>query len=92
MGGAARLRSRGDRPPPAFVDTPQTRLAPARYLTDVTQMDSELGEVFDLAGRCLRPDMLFIYTSDNGGQWPFAKWNLYDAGIRSPLIAVGEAA
>lgn len=74
--------------PPTLVDTPQTRFQRARYLTDVTQMDSELGEVFDLARRRLRPDTLFIYTSDNGGQWPFAKWNLYDAGIRSPLIAV----
>ena len=24
--------------------------------------------------------------ADHGGQWPFGKWNLYDAGIRTPLI------
>ena len=28
-----------------------------------------------------------IYTSDHGSQWPFGKWNLYDYGIRIPLIA-----
>ena len=25
-------------------------------------------------------------TSDHGGQWPFGKWNLYDDGIRTPLV------
>jgi N-sulfoglucosamine sulfohydrolase len=30
---------------------------------------------------------LFIYTSDNGAQWPFSKWSLYDAGIHQPFIA-----
>jgi arylsulfatase A-like enzyme len=30
---------------------------------------------------------LFVYTSDHGAQWPFGKWNLYDAGIRIPFIA-----
>jgi N-sulfoglucosamine sulfohydrolase len=72
--------------PPTFVDTPQTREQRARYLTDVTQMDTELGDVFDLARRRLGRDLLFVYTSDNGGQWPFGKWNLYDAGIRTPLV------
>jgi len=72
--------------PPTLVDTPETRRQWARYLTDVTQMDAELGEVFDLARRRLRPGTLFVYASDNGAQWPFGKWNLYDAGIRCPLI------
>ena len=33
------------------------------------------------------PNILFLYTSDHGAQWPFSKWNLYDAGIRTPFIA-----
>ena len=74
--------------PPTLLDTPQTRRQWARYLTDVTRMDTELGEVFDLARRRLRPGTLFVYSSDNGAQFPFGKWNLYDAGIRCPLIAV----
>jgi uncharacterized sulfatase len=28
-----------------------------------------------------------MYTADQGAQWPFAKWNLYDAGIRTPVLA-----
>ena len=31
-------------------------------------------------------DTLFAFTADQGAQFPFAKWNLYDAGIRAPLI------
>jgi arylsulfatase A-like enzyme len=33
-------------------------------------------------------DSLFIYTTDHGAQWPFSKWDLYDAGIRLPFFAV----
>src|SRR5262249_43680112 len=30
----------------------------------------------------------FLFTSDHGAQFPFGKWNGYDAGIRTALIAV----
>ena len=73
--------------PPTHVDTPETRLMRAHYYTDVTQADTELGEIYDLAQRTLTGSTLFIYTSDHGAQWPFGKWNLYEDGIRSPLIA-----
>ena len=29
---------------------------------------------------------LFMFTGDQGAQFPFSKWNLYDAGIRVPLM------
>ena len=29
---------------------------------------------------------VFVYSSDHGAQWPFGKWNLYDSGIRVPLL------
>lgn len=73
--------------PPTFVDTPQTREFRARYYTDVTKADTMLGQVRALAKEKLGDDVLFIYTSDHGAQWPFGKWNLYDAGIRVPFIA-----
>ncbi|MGQ9576046.1 MAG: sulfatase-like hydrolase/transferase [Thermoguttaceae bacterium] len=75
-------------PPPTFVDTPATREALARYFAAVSRMDSELGQVFDAAQERLGPNTLFLTTSDNGAQFPFGKWNLYDAGTRTPLIAV----
>lgn len=73
--------------PPGYVDTPQTRQARTRYYTDVTKMDHQLGEVYDSVRRHLGNNVLFLSTSDNGAQWPFAKWNLYDAGIRLPMVA-----
>ncbi len=73
--------------PPTFVDTPETREFRARYYTDVSTADRELGEILDLSRRKLGTNILFLYTSDHGAQWPFGKWNLYDAGIRTPFIA-----
>jgi len=74
--------------PPTFIDTPETREFRARYYTAVTRADTLLGEVRDLAKRHFDPaQTLIVYTSDHGGQWPFGKWNLYDSGIRVPLLA-----
>ncbi len=77
--------------PPTFIDTPETRDFRARYYTDVTTADTELGQIRALARQHLDPKRtLFIYTSDHGAQWPFGKWNLYDSGIRVPFIAAWE--
>lgn len=73
--------------PTTHVATPATRQFRARYYTDVTKADSELGAIYDLARAQLGTNTLFVYTSDHGAQWPFGKWNLYDAGIRVAFIA-----
>lgn len=80
--------------PPYFIDTKATREHWGRYLTDIEGMDRELGEVLDLTQELFGEDYLFLFSSDHGSQWPFAKWNLYDAGIRVPLIVAwpGEIA
>lgn len=72
--------------PPTFVDTPLTREFRARYYTDVTKADAQLGEIRDLVHKTFAQNAVLVYTSDHGGQWPFAKWNLYDAGLRVPLL------
>ena len=73
--------------PPYLLDTPETRVARTRYYGDVTHMDDQVGEVrASLEKHGYAPDTLFMFTSDQGAQFPFAKWNLYDAGIRVPLI------
>jgi arylsulfatase A-like enzyme len=75
--------------PPSHVDTAETRRQRANYYTAVTRADERLGEVYALSRKYLKAeDTLFLYTSDHGAQWPFGKWNLYDAGIRVPLLAV----
>ncbi len=76
--------------PPYFVDTQETREHRARYYSDITGLDTELGAIRDLATKALGQDVIYLFTSDHGGQWPFAKWNLYDAGIRVPLILAWE--
>ena len=75
------------RVPATHVDTPATRRFRAAYYTDVTRADAELGGIYDLARARLGTNVLFVYTSDHGAQWPFGKWNLYDAGIRVAFIA-----
>jgi len=72
--------------PAGSVDTPATRRWRARYAAAVSKADDELGLTYDTARATLGESTLFIFTSDHGAQWPFGKWNLYDAGIRVPLI------
>ncbi len=73
--------------PASHVDTKETREMRARYYTAVSKADADLGEIIDLVRAKLGENVLFIYTSDHGAQWPFGKWNLYDAGMRVPFLA-----
>jgi N-sulfoglucosamine sulfohydrolase len=72
--------------PPTFVDTKETRYARARYLAAVANTDRDLGLVYDAARKHLGKNVVFLFTSDHGSQFPFGKWNAYDAGVRTPLI------
>ena len=72
--------------PPSQIDTPETRDFRARYYAAVTRSDDDLGRIYDAARERLGPNTIFLHSSDHGAQWPFAKWTLYDAGIRAPLI------
>ena len=72
---------------PNFVDTPQTRQDRANYYSDVTLMDSILGDVLDgVAKKGIKDNTLFVYTTDQGSNWPFCKWCVYDGGLRVPFI------
>lgn len=72
--------------PPVHLDLPSTRLARSQYAAAVSRADRDLGLLYDAARRHLGPDTLFLFTSDHGAQFPFGKWNLYDYGVRSPLL------
>ena len=50
---------------------------------DITRILVDL--IKHLAGY-LGKNTFTLMSSDHGGQWPFGKWNLYDDGIRTPLI------
>ncbi|WP_193212811.1 sulfatase family protein [Luteolibacter marinus] len=72
--------------PPELADTPETRVARARYAAAVGNADRDLGQVRAAVKRHLPEETVFLFTSDHGSQFPFSKWNLYEAGLRVPLI------
>lgn len=73
--------------PPNHIDTPELRKSRACYYTDITKMDANLGRLLSsLEKHGFATNTVFVYTSDQGAQWPFAKWGLYDQGIQVPLI------
>ena len=72
--------------PGGSIDTPATREWRARYAAAVTKADDDLGLVLDAARANLGAQTLFLMTADHGAQWPFGKWNCYEAGVLVPLI------
>ncbi|SKB38469.1 uncharacterized sulfatase [Parapedobacter luteus] len=73
---------------PAFhIDTEDTRKARARYYTDVTKMDRNLGILLALLDKHrIAENTVLMFTADQGPQWAFGKWGLYDYGIQVPLL------
>ncbi len=72
--------------PAGSIDTEETRRFRIRYAAAVTRADEHLGAIRDAVREHLDDKALFVFTSDHGAQWPFGKWNCYDAGVRVPLI------
>src|SRR4029079_5683920 len=73
---------------PIMVDTPKTRTALANYYQDITTVDGRVGEVLaSVRKHGFEDNTLFIYTSDQGPEWPHCKWTAYDTGLRVPFIA-----
>ncbi|HEX2473430.1 MAG TPA: sulfatase/phosphatase domain-containing protein, partial [Lacipirellulaceae bacterium] len=75
-------------PPSIHIDTAETRRWRARYAAAVEQFDEDLGQIYDATFKHLGSNTLFLQFSDHGAQWPFGKWNLYDAGTHVPFVAV----
>jgi len=75
--------------PPFIIDTKLTRKAMANYYQDITTMDKRIGEVRGMLKKYgFGDNTLFIYTTDQGPEWPHSKWTVYDTGIHVPFIAV----
>ena len=73
--------------PVKHIDTKETRISRARYYTDISKMDSNFGRLLmSLEKYGLEKNTLVIFTADQGPQWPFAKWSLYDDGVKVPLM------
>jgi len=73
--------------PPFHVDTKDTRQLRARYYTDITKLDYNVGETMKMLERHqLEDNTIVLFTADQGPQLPFGKWTLYDYGVQVPLI------
>ncbi|MEJ7769638.1 MAG: sulfatase-like hydrolase/transferase [Chitinophagaceae bacterium] len=73
--------------PAKHIDTKETRASRSRYYTDISKMDANVGRLINSLERSgLSENTIVIFIADQGPQWPFAKWSLYDDGIKVPLI------
>lgn len=73
--------------PDYLVDTKETRIALANYYQSIVEADNLLGRVMDAVDDAGKKDnTVFMYFSDQGVQFPGAKWTVYDQGLRVPLI------
>lgn len=67
--------------------TPETAQYTAAYYDHVALADQEIGAVLYWLERYgLSENSIQLYLSDHGPAFPFAKWTLYEQGIRIPLI------
>lgn len=74
--------------PPELAATRETRAARARYAQAVADADRDLGLVREAVRQHLPKETVFVFSADQGAQFPFAKWDLYEAGLRVPLTVV----
>lgn len=73
--------------PPFYVDIPQTRNRFSEYLAEINYMDTEFGRMLDILDRrTVKDNSVIVFLSEQGNSLPFAKWTLYDAGVRSACI------
>ena len=73
--------------PPTLVDTKETREEYVKYLAEINQLDSDVGKIDELIKKYgLIDNTIFIFTSEQGHSFPFAKWTCYDAGLQTAFI------
>ncbi|MEJ7693329.1 sulfatase [Daejeonella sp.] len=73
--------------PEYLADTKETRAAVASYYQSISTADSLLGEIMTTVDRVgKKNNTAFFYFSDQGAQFPGAKWTVYDKGLRVPFI------
>ena len=74
--------------PPNYVDTEETREAFCRYLAEINYLDSQVGKALELLDKYgYQENTLVIFASEQGNIFPFNKWTLYEAGVKSAFIA-----
>lgn len=73
--------------PEYMVDTKATKKALSEYYAEVTYLDSIVGQCLDMVNESGEKDnTIVIFTSEQGTQFPFAKWTCYDEGLKTNFI------
>ena len=73
--------------PPYYPDTQTVRADMVRHYNNIAYMDGEVGEILkQLEADGLADSTIVIWTTDHGDGLPRAKRELYDSGIKVPMI------
>ena len=72
---------------PTFIDNEFTREELSRYYAEITYFDGEVGRTLDLLKKYdLEENTMVIVTTEQGNEFPFAKWTCYDAGLQTAFM------
>lgn len=73
--------------PPYFPDTPTVRADIARHYNNIAAMDAEAGQwLAQLREDGIADNTIVIWTTDHGDGLPRSKRELYDTGIKVPMV------
>ena len=73
--------------PAVYPDDSLTRRVLARFITNAMRMDKQVGEVLaQLKEDGLYENTIIFFFSDHGDGMPYFKRELYDRGLRAPLL------
>ena len=73
--------------PPYYPESPVIRKDVARMYSNIEEMDKQVGVLLkELEEDGLLEKTIIVWYSDNGGPLPRGKREIYDSGIRIPLI------
>lgn len=73
--------------PPYFPDTPTVRADIARHYNNIAAMDLEVGQLLEaLEADGLADNTIVIWTTDHGDGLPRSKREVYDTGIKVPMV------
>lgn len=79
--------------PPYYPDTPTVRRDIARHYDNIAYMDGQVGAILrQLEEDGLADTTIIIWTTDHGDGLPRAKRELFDAGLKVPMIIRWPAA
>ncbi len=74
--------------PELYIDTEVTRTNYAAYHAEINYMDETFGKALKVLDKQKVADnTLSLFLSEHGNSFPFAKWTVYDVGVRSAFIA-----